>query len=140
MHIVHVAESFGGGVMTAVFSYARSLPEYDHSIVYSGRRLEFDTGEDPTNVFAHSVRLPDRLRGFFRRLPSAVKQIQPDVVHAHSSWAGLGTRVSPTIGRYPIVYSPHCFYFDRTDIRGSQRYAIRATEKRLAQRTAVMAW
>jgi glycosyltransferase involved in cell wall biosynthesis len=45
-----------------------------------------------------------------------MKELRPDVVHAHSSQAGLYVRLCAGSLRRAVVYTPHCFAFERTDV------------------------
>ena len=74
-----------------------------------------------------------------RRIESAYREIAPDVVHAHSSYAGVYVRCVPTIPTSKIVYSPHCFAFERTDIGRYRRFVFRAAEWVLARRIGTFA-
>ncbi len=69
-----------------------------------------------------------------RTLRRTVRELRPDIVHAHSSWAGMTARAS-MLG-IPVVYQPHAFVFDG-DTRGpSVRAVFRGVEALLARRTA----
>jgi glycosyltransferase involved in cell wall biosynthesis len=58
-------------------------------------------------------------------------------VHAHSSLAGVVVRLW-MLGRprVPVIYSPHCFAFERRDVSGLRRAVYRMTETVLARLTA----
>jgi len=61
-------------------------------------------------------------RGFLKRifhLRRIVREIQPDIIHAHSSMAGFYVRLFTF--RRVKTYSPHCFSFDRLDISPARR-------------------
>jgi glycosyltransferase involved in cell wall biosynthesis len=63
--------------------------------------------------------------------------MRPDVVHAHSSIAGAWVRAFIKGPR--IVYSPHCFAFERRDTPGLIRASYLAAEYILARRPQVVA-
>lgn len=46
------------------------------------------------------------------RLHALIARLHPDVVHAHSSKAGLLARLAVRRPGPPLVYTPHCFAFD----------------------------
>ena len=133
--VLHVVESFGGGVAAAVAGIAESVPGFDHHLLYRPRSAVADLsllsdGFSSTNTFDNrSV----SARG---RVKAVVADVGPDVLHAHSSWAGLLSRSIRL--RLPIVYSPHCYAYLRTDIGSSTRWAFRMVERVLARRTAVL--
>lgn len=64
----------------------------------------------------------------------AIKAASPDLVHAHSTWAGVYTRVLGS--RSPILYQPHCFAFEDVTRPRMLRSAFRFAERLLAPRTA----
>ncbi|NHC23861.1 glycosyltransferase family 4 protein [Nocardioides sp. IC4_145] len=60
------------------------------------------------------------------------------IVHAHSSFAGFYVRMSPLPVRR-IVYTPHCFAFERQDISKLARAKYRVAESVLARNTDIFA-
>lgn len=63
----------------------------------------------------------------------AVRRFRPDVVHAHSSWAGMMVRVVlPTV---PIIYQPHCYAFENRARGGLSRAVSKLVERVLTLRT-----
>ncbi len=133
LRILHVTEALGGGVVTALQAYVRLTPQFEHLIL-----------AHRDNPFYRPNWLDDEVE--FLELPAgsklaqaravarAVRSVQPDVVHAHSSWAGLYVRALP-VSRHRIVYTPHCFAFERTDVGPRARQAFRAAEAALGPRT-----
>ncbi len=61
----------------------------------------------------------------------------PDVVHAHSSIAGALVRMT-SLDRTRVVYSPHCFAFERRDTGWLQRKAVERVERALVRRTDLL--
>ena len=55
-----------------------------------------------------------RLPGEVRRLARLVRDVRPDVVHAHSTKAGLAARLA-VHGRLPTVFQPHAWSFEAVD-------------------------
>ncbi|WP_168220088.1 MULTISPECIES: glycosyltransferase [unclassified Salinibacterium] len=129
MRVLHVTEALGGGLQSAIVNYARVTPDLEHR-VFSRAREGQSTHGWPEGVQAttYSGRLP----GFYRAVNKAVRRIQPDVVHLHSSFAGVARGFLPPGTR--IVYSPHCFAFERTDVPSAVRWAFGALEYALARR------
>jgi glycosyltransferase involved in cell wall biosynthesis len=70
-----------------------------------------------------------------RLVADTYRDLRPDVVHAHSSYAGVYVRTLPAIPRARVVYSPHCFAFERRDVGRGGRTAFRLAEKVLSLRT-----
>ncbi|WP_440103380.1 glycosyltransferase [Glutamicibacter mishrai] len=102
MRILHVTECYAGGVSRAINSIAENF-DADHHLLYSG-------DDAPSNLFSSTDTLPTSIVSRIIAFKRAVNLIRPDIVHAHSSWAGLYTRLLPT--QTPIIYEPHCFVFD----------------------------
>lgn len=76
-----------------------------------------------------------------RALMEQIRREKPDVVHCHSTKAGILGRLavfaaqSTLSRRIPVVYTPHCVAFD-TGLPRSTRRAARWIEKLLAPMTA----
>jgi glycosyltransferase involved in cell wall biosynthesis len=131
-----VSEAFGGGISSAVTDYARRTPEFDHTLLVTRRR-----GDDISDSTPDLPRL--ELRSGLRRsvadIRRACERFGIDVVHAHSSYAGVYTRLAVSGPAAPaVVYSPHCFAFERTDLSARSRLAFRAVERLLALRTTAV--
>lgn len=133
MKVVHIIEALGGGV----YSYFRDLSTYfgdteinkntKTTIIYSGNRKEID----PTKIkseFSDGVNLIEinMVREFspvqdlksIINLTKALRKINPDVVHLHSSKAGILGRIACffLFKKTKLFYTPHGYSFLRTDI------------------------
>ncbi len=136
--VLHVSESFGGGVATSIHGMIASAPEVEHTVLILRRRPHF----------GHTQRLDGvtyidegQQVGFFsslQQLAGAYRELRPDIVHAQSSYAGVYVRALPSIPRAVIVYTPHCFAFERTDLSPSKRAVLRVFERMLAFRTGTL--
>ncbi len=136
--VLHVAESFGGGVATSIHGMIASAPDADHTVLILRRRSHFGHTERRTGVTY--IDAGDRVglvRGLLE-LARAYRQLRPDIVHAQSSYAGAYVRALPQIPRSAIVYTPHCFAFERTDLAHSKRAILRVVERMLAWRTGTL--
>lgn len=140
--VLHVVESFGGGVAGAVQSYAEITPELEHHILYR-ERAEAPLANDAwTKNFASVQRLPDNHRRSIARTRAVIDQVRPDIVHAHSSYAGFYIRMAKLRpGRRPIryVYTPHGWAFLRGDKSHLERAAFVAAESAMGRFTDVLA-
>lgn len=137
--VLHLTEAFGGGLANAVTQYARSTPEFEHHLIRTVRTRDFvEGGESGLFSSVHDLGVGHlrRLWRFWR----AVQDLRPDVVHAHSSWAGVYLRVLPGGRRRPRrVYTPHCFAFERRDFSPLMQRTFRAVEQVLGHRSDVVA-
>ena len=71
----------------------------------------------------------------FCRLREVLSQLRPDVVHTHSSKAGILGRLAAVRARVPtIVHTIHGISFNRTQ-PGAMRWFYRALERRAARKT-----
>jgi glycosyltransferase involved in cell wall biosynthesis len=133
LKVVHVIEALGGGVYT----YFKDLSHYfgddeitkdiSTSIIYSGNRKEIDP-EKIESDFSKGVSLIkiDMVREFspiqdfksILQLRKELQRINPDVIHLHSSKAGVLGRIACFLlfKRKKIFYTPHAYAFLRTDI------------------------
>jgi glycosyltransferase involved in cell wall biosynthesis len=131
--VLHVVEAYGGGVAAVLNDYVASLPDVDH-VVLAYRRPGSQIGSDLLGR-AELIDMPSGKLAQMRAVRSAVKRLHPDVIHAHSSYAGGYVRAAT--GRYGarIVYSPHCYAFQRRDVPGIVRAGYWLMEAALSFRT-----
>jgi glycosyltransferase involved in cell wall biosynthesis len=134
MRILHVTEAWAGGIATAIRNSVALLPEWSHSLLYMARPY----GPDPASLdvsFDRITRLkPTSMSPFL--LARAVEAEDFDVVHLHSSLAGAYVRLlNLRTSRTRIVYSPHCYAFERTDINRSKKQALVGIEGVLSIRS-----
>ncbi len=139
IRVMHAVESFCGGVFSSVGQIVNHLDpsRFEVTLVHS---LRPETPADFARRFAPHVRLvylPMRreihpgadLRAFFalRRL---VLQERPDVLHLHSSKAGmLGRAVARSAREMAVFYSPRGWSFLRQDVPPARRFLFRSLER-----------
>jgi glycosyltransferase involved in cell wall biosynthesis len=133
LKVVHIIEALGGGVYT----YFRDLSTYfgnteinkntETTIIYSGNRKEIDPAKIKSE-FSDGVNLIEinMVREFSPvqdlkstiNLIRALRKINPDVVHLHSSKAGILGRIACffLFKKTKLFYTPHGYSFLRTDI------------------------
>ncbi|RZR37248.1 glycosyltransferase [Vibrio vulnificus] len=114
--VLHITEAFGGGVQTALYSYvysSRNEPIEHH--LFARAREEDSTKENGNNQFQSSTFIDGNLVQFFLSANQRIKQLQPEVIHLHSSKAGFLGRFL-TVGNAKLIYTPHCYAFEREDI------------------------
>ncbi|MBU2696848.1 glycosyltransferase family 4 protein [Pimelobacter sp. 30-1] len=135
MRVVHLVESLGGGVLSSVLTMVDATPDIEHHLVTWPRRDHADTG-DERRPFHTTGALPRGPLAAARALRAEVGELAPDVLHAHSSYAGMLARGGEL--DVDVIYSPHCFAFERRDIGAVHRAGIRHIERALVRRTAVL--
>lgn len=138
IRLAHVVESFAGGV----FSFLRALinglnpREYEVFLIYSARPgFNVDLGSFRHGVQFHNVPMKRQISPLadaraLRKMLKIIREIQPDIIHAHSSKAGSLARVAWRLaGQGRFVYTPHGFSFFRQDIGFTQRLAFHTIER-----------
>ncbi|MDQ1366615.1 MAG: hypothetical protein QOF81_1396 [Acidimicrobiaceae bacterium] len=121
--------------MAAVIAdHMANMADYEHHLLVS-LDMNCQIGEHFERLAASVTELPPGHGPKIRRLRDATRTLQPDIIHAHSSHAGayaraaLGRRWQPR-----IVYTPHCYAFERTDVGRSMRAAFWLVEAALSFR------
>jgi len=114
MRVLHVAEAFGGGVYEFVCNLAAAQIRDGHEVVVAyGVRPETpdEVGasvEGPEFIpLGWSSRAPAQQLLAGRRLRRLARQFEPDIVHLHSSFAGV-VGAAVLSGR-PVIYTPHAY-------------------------------
>ncbi|WP_143642376.1 glycosyltransferase, partial [Streptomyces viridochromogenes] len=115
-HILHVAQPVEGGV-------ARVVADLAAAQLAAGWRVTVaappgGTLTDTLTALGCAVRRWEatrapgpRLPGEVRRLARLVREVRPDLVHAHSAKAGLAARLAVR-GALPTVFQPHAWSFE----------------------------
>ncbi len=127
--ICHVSEAFNAGVYEAIVETIKKTPQFHHHILYSSHNN--DPLPNIENVLIINVKLTvwqgNKLQKFFH-LRRYIKENDIKVLHLHSSWAGVIGRILPIKG-ISVVYSPHAFAFQRTDINPMIRRFFKLVEQ-----------
>lgn len=133
MKVVHIIEALGGGVYTyfkdlsCFFGENEINEKIETFIIYSGNRKEIDPKKIKSDfsdgVSLIEVNMVMNLSPFqdlksTLSLYKELKKINPDIIHLHSSKAGVLGRVASFFLFYKkkIYYSPHGYSFLRADI------------------------
>ena len=135
--IVHVVESFGGGVYNFLVDLLNNtIDEFDITVIYALRPQtpdNFINDFDKRIKFIHSkymtrsIGLND-LKAFFE-IKKLLKSESPDIVHCHSSKAGLLTRLATNTKKIKTFYTPHGYSFLMEDSSKLKRLIYRSIEK-----------
>lgn len=129
--ILHVTQVYAGGISRAITSLVDLAPEVEHHLLWAGN-------ERPDQAVSYSSvhempQSPKALLTAVRRVRDVVTEVQPDIVHAHSSFGGVYTRLANL--DVPVFYEPHCYKFDDGRQSAPRRAAFRLAEKALARRS-----
>lgn len=135
--LLFIVEAMGGGVFTYIVDLANELSrEYVVYVAYGTRK---QTPKDFKRYFNGDVKLIE-VKNFtrsinFRRDISAFweikkiyRDINPDMVHVHSSKAGVLGRLAFS-KKTPVFYTPHGYSFLMSGIRKDKRFIYKLIEK-----------
>lgn len=128
--ILHVTECYGGGVGTAIDKIVEIYEDADHYLLWTG-----DQNPALNSRIAGHRKFPEGLAGRVRAVKQYVAELSVDVVHAHSSWAGVYTRILKL--KTPVIYQPHCFVFDDPNRASPIRTVYKLIESLLSRRSGV---
>ena len=114
--ILHVAQSSGGGVARVVADIAAGQLARGHRVVVAclpDSALSAAARRRGAEILAwRAARTPDtRLPREVADLRRVIGSVRPDVLHLHSSKAGLAGRLAVR-GRLPTVFQPHAWSFN----------------------------
>ena len=139
--IVHLVESFGGGVFSILVDLVNSTSENFDIIICYGLRKE--TPIDFKKYFNNKVEFI-QIENFEKEINfkkdllainevrKVIKNIKPDIIHMHSSKAGAIGRIAIRNKKIKLLYNPHGFSFLRQDIFQLKKYFYWGIEKILA--------
>src|SRR5690554_6704465 len=145
--VVHVVEALGGGVhtyfksLTYFFGSIEVSKEIETVVIYSSKRKEIvpenirkELSKNVTLVEIDMVRELSPFHDFRStlKLRKLLKQLNPDIIHLHSSKAGVLGRFANSLlfsNKKKVFYTPHGYSFLRQDISSSKRKLFRCIEK-----------
>ncbi|MFI6011234.1 glycosyltransferase [Streptomyces sp. NPDC051243] len=118
-HVLHVAQPVEGGVARVVTDLVAAQVTAGLRVTVAcpggGTLTDSLRASGRTVLRWDAVRRPGvRLPGEVRQLARLVRDVRPDLVHAHSAKAGLAARLA-VHGRLPTVFQPHAWSFEAAD-------------------------
>ena len=138
MRIVHVVEPFASGISTFILQLSNHIQE-SHVVIYGIRQdtkvLEQIKKSFPSNTIFVEWSNAKREINFIYDIRASIelyrllKIYKPDILHLHSSKAGVIGRVIGFILNINIVYTPNAISFLRTDVGKLQRRLYIGIEK-----------
>ena len=120
LRILHVVEALGSGIATALEDYIRSTPGHAHTVL-GYRRPGAQTGDGLERLATRLLLLPEGRLAQIRSVRRWVRELRPDVIHAHSTYAGLYVRGFVRAPAATLIYTPHAYPFERRDIPAALR-------------------
>ncbi|MBR8123356.1 glycosyltransferase [Burkholderia multivorans] len=138
--IVHIAEAFGGGVLSMLTQLANhaAAAGIDVTVLHA---IRAETPSDFPSLFRPDVKLVyvDMAREVdvkhdlrsLRALVAHLRRYDPKVIHLHSSKAGVLGRVAARIAtpHAAVFYSPHGLSYLRRDVSRMKQYAYLGFEQ-----------
>jgi glycosyltransferase involved in cell wall biosynthesis len=138
LRVLHVAEALSSGIATALEDYIRSTPCHAHTVL-GYRRPEAQTGDGLERLAKRLLLLPEGRLAQIRTVRRWVRELRPDVIHAHSTYAGLYVRLFVRAPAATLIYTPHAYPFERRDIPAALRGAYWLIEALLSLRGGCVA-
>lgn len=136
--ILHIVEAFGGGIFTMLNDLSNGVcNEYEVVIAYSVRN---ETPPNFEKLFDKKIKFIE-VKNFTRNinfikdiktlkeLKKIIKEEKPDIIHLHSSKAGVLGRFIAREKKYKMLYNPHGFSFLKQDDSKFKRICYRTVEK-----------
>ena len=136
--ILHIVEAFGGGIFTMLNDLSNGVcNEYEVVIAYSVRK---ETPKNFENLFDKKIKFIE-VKNFTRNinfikdiktlieLNRIIKEEKPEIIHLHSSKAGVLGRFIARGKKYKMLYNPHGFSFLKQDDSKFKRICYRTIEK-----------
>lgn len=141
--VLYVVEAMGGGVFTYIVDLANELVnEFDMYIAYAVRP---QTPKDYKEYFDKRIHLIE-VKNFGREINplkelKALKEVKkiseevkPDIIHLHSSKAGVIGRIAFDSNKIPMFYTPHGYSFLMTNYNPVKRWFFKMIETVFAKR------
>lgn len=139
--ILHIVEAFGGGVFSMLSDLVNGIDNnYDNVIAYSERKetpqnykeyFNKNTKFIKVNTMARKISFKNDLKAL-KELKRIIKEEKPDVIHLHSSKAGILGRLAISGRKVKMFYNPHGFSFLKQDDSKIKRKIYWIIEKFIA--------
>ncbi len=139
--VLHIVEAFGGGVFSVLVDLTnKMIDEFDITIAYSIRK---ESPKDFENYFDKRIKFI-KIKNFTRSINSkkdikalkeiknVIQQEKTDIVHLHSSKAGVLGRLAISGKKVKMFYNPHGFSFLKQDDSKIKRLMYWLIEKVVA--------
>ena len=141
--ILYVVEAMGGGVFTFIVDLANELVnEFDMYIAYAVRpqtpknyREYFDDRIHLIEVknFCREIKPSKEIKAV-REVRKIAEEVKPDIIHLHSSKAGVIGRIAFDGEKVPLFYTPHGYSFLMANYKPLKRWVFKMIETVMAKR------
>ena len=141
--VLHIVEAMGGGVFTYLVELANGMSdEFDITIAFGMRK---ETPQNYFNYFEESIKII-KVNNFTRELnlvkdvksyfelKDIIREVNPDIIHMHSSKAGALGRLVFGLKKVKMFYTPHGYSFLMDNESTLKRKIYETIEKILGKR------
>ena len=141
--ILFVVEAMGGGVFTYIVDLANELVKTcDMYIAYAVRPQTPEDYKDYFDKRIHLIEVKNFTRSInpakdFKAIPEVKKiadEVKPDIIHLHSSKAGVIGRIAFNGNEVPLFYTPHGYSFLMENYKPAKRAIFKTIETVFAKR------
>ena len=122
--VLHIVEAFGGGIFSMLCDLLNGMSdEYEIVVAYAKRKQTPDNFQEYFNKeirfieiksFTRKISISKDLKAL-KEIKEIYKQEKPDIVHLHSSKAGILGRIGIHGNKIKMFYNPHGFSFLKKD-------------------------
>ena len=136
--ILHITECLGSGVLNYIKNISTwQAAEYDVYVAYATRPETPENFREQFNSkihfifvegFTREIEPNNDLRAFFN-IKRIVRRIRPDLIHLHSTKAGVIGRWAINCNKFKVLYSPHAYSFLMMNCSKTKRNMYKLIEK-----------
>ena len=143
--VLHISETFVSGV----YNYIRQVSRFSENkisqtiVIYGGERVENDNQKNSSDFsegteliqvkMTREISILKDIRSL-AKLIIEIRRIKPDVIHLHSSKAGvLGRIANKFYGKAKLFYTPHGYSFIREDITNGKQNLYKTLESKVTK-------
>lgn len=141
--ILYVVEAMGGGIFSYIVDLANELVnEFDMYIAYATRPQTPLNYKEYFDKRVHFIEVENFCREInpvkeiaaIKEVKRISKKIQPDIIHLHSSKAGVIGRIAFNGNKIPLFYTPHGYSFLIANCGAMKRWIFKMIESICARR------
>ncbi len=148
--LLHIVEAMLGGIRQHVIDIIENLDKdkFDIYLIYSDRRADkaFFDEKEKLSRYCHLILCNEMQRELglhdvkaYKAIEKRIKAIKPDIVHCHSSKAGIVGRMAAKHCRVPkIIYTPNAYAFESPDISRIKKTIYIFAERYLSRHATTM--
>ena len=122
--VLHIVEAFGSGIFSFLVDLVNGTCEdFDITIAYGIRDETVENFKEYFNKNVKFIKVENFTRSInpkkdikaYKEVRKIIKEVKPDIVHLHSSKAGIIGRLAVNGNKIKMFYNPHGFSFLKQD-------------------------